>query len=781
MEAQKIAATPGESRALSTGAITLFVVASLGISAMIVVGHVVAWNLEQTAIADESFRALGNAGKVWFLVQAAAVAVLAGIGVAVSKSVFRPVYRSWLVAALVTLPAWSLRFVGPNNDQVGASLQILICLVAAAIVLLLRLNRRPTSSHGHMLLALAIVPLGIWPFLLWGALGSGTDTLLHLLVGRACGLLAAALFVTTDSHYFLKGLGIGVLLAILGSSIGYDGGQLLLLVVLPAYGFVLAYIAASLPASTLAVGLLAAAPLVFIDPTELTIVLGDLLPWAMKASFLMLGLGLLISLVAWLLFRSAWRNTGGNLPAAKVHVSIPVVLWAAALAVYGFFGLHGFSGDCLFVVMKDQADLSQATTIKDRNQRLTYVYKTLTQEANKSQAGLRGTLDRYGVHYTPYYLVNSMEVNGSALVKLYLQSRPDVDRVLPSPRLRPVPSLSAALRGDRTSIDQNPTWNVTMIGADRVWKDFGVTGKGIVVGQSDSGADGKHPALRDQYRGAATGSNDFNWYDPWTGSTSPEDDGGHGTHTLGIVLGKGGIGVAPDAQWIGCVNLERNLGDPPLYLNCMQFMLAPFPQHGDPSKDGDPTRAAYVLNNSWGCPTLEGCDALTFQPAVDALRKAGIFVVVSAGNDGPICSTLDNPPALYGSVLSVGAVDASGNMAFFSSRGPVTADGSGRIKPDLVAPGVQVVSSLPGGTYGPLDGTSMAGPHVVGVVALMWSANPALIGDIDRTEQILIQTAQPYNGVEPSDQCFTGGSRPNNAYGYGIVDAYEAVKMALGK
>ena len=101
------------------------------------------------------------------------------------------------------------------------------------------------------------------------------------------------------------------------------------------------------------------------------------------------------------------------------------------------------------------------------------------------------------------------------------------------------------------------------------------------------------------------------------------------------MLGKGGIGVAPDAQWIACVNLERNLGNPPLYLNCMQFMLAPFPHNGDPLKDGDPTRAAYVLNNSWGCPTLEGCDAESLRPAVDALRKAGIFVAVSAGNDGP--------------------------------------------------------------------------------------------------------------------------------------------------
>src|SRR5262249_18458912 len=131
-------------------------------------------------------------------------------------------------------------------------------------------------------------------------------------------------------------------------------------------------------------------------------------------------------------------------------------------------------------------------------------------------------------------------------------------------------------------------------------------------------------------------------------------------------------------------------------------------------------------------------------------------------------------------VFSVGAVDRFGDVANFSSRGPVTVDGSNRVKPDIAAPGVEVVSSLPDGTYGPESGTSMAGPHLVGVVALMWSTNPALVGNIDRTEQILIQTARPYTGNRPDDQCFTGGT-PNNAYGYGIVDAYAAVRAALGK
>ncbi|MEK7323940.1 MAG: S8 family serine peptidase, partial [Chloroflexota bacterium] len=296
-------------------------------------------------------------------------------------------------------------------------------------------------------------------------------------------------------------------------------------------------------------------------------------------------------------------------------------------------------GDRLFVILKDQADVSAATQIADRDERLTFVYQTLTSHANTTQADIRQTLDRFGVHYTPYYLVNAIEVDNNPLVRLYLATRSDVDRVLYSPRLRPLPEPESVNTGVETTVSESPGWNIKMIGADQVWTEFGATGQGIVVGQSDSGVDGDHPALSDAYRGQATGD-DYNWFDPWEGTTSPNDEGGHGTHTMGTVLGGRGIGVAPGAQWIGCVNLERNLANPALYLDCMQFMLAPFPHDGNPLTDGDPALAAHVLNNSWGCPVSEGCDPNALLPAVDALRAAGIFVVASAGNDGPACGSV---------------------------------------------------------------------------------------------------------------------------------------------
>ncbi len=313
------------------------------------------------------------------------------------------------------------------------------------------------------------------------------------------------------------------------------------------------------------------------------------------------------------------------------------------------------------------------------------------------------------------------------------------------------------------------------IQADDVWVELDVRGEGIIIGQSDSGVELDHPELLDSYRGV-DGNHDSNWYDPWNGSASPVDFSGHGTHTLATILGNQ-TGVAPDAQWIACVNLARNLGSPSRYLDCMQFMLAPFPQNADPFKDGQPSIGANILNNSWGCPEIEGCDDLVFQPAVSALKQAGIFFVASAGNDGPSCASLNVPPPIYAETFAVGAIDRYGELADFSSIGPISADESSISKPDLLAPGVSILSALPQGSYGKLSGTSMAGPHVAGVIALMWSANSMLIGDIDRTTQILIETADPYSGSIPD--CPGAQSYPSTASGYGLVNAYKAVLMAV--
>ena len=221
----------------TNGAMILFVLASLALSLLIIVGQSLAWFLEQLAISSESFSVFGKAGIVWFLAQALIVAVICWIAVTVSKSIFRPVYRSWMIASLIMLPSLGLKFLGPNNDQAGAFLQVLFGLLTGSVILLVR--KREFRFDRRSLFALVIVPLGIWPFILWGAFGSGTDFILNLFAGLAFGLLAASLVVTTESNRFFNGLGIAVLVAILGSSFGYDGAQLLLIVVVPIFGFAL--------------------------------------------------------------------------------------------------------------------------------------------------------------------------------------------------------------------------------------------------------------------------------------------------------------------------------------------------------------------------------------------------------------------------------------------------------------------------------------------------------------------------------------------------------------
>src|SRR5207253_1167579 len=181
---------------------------------------------------------------------------------------------------------------------------------------------------------------------------------------------------------------------------------------------------------------------------------------------------------------------------------------------------------------------------------------------------------------------------------------------------------------------------------------------------------------------------------------APCDDNAHGTHTTGTTTGDDGagnqIGVAPGAKWIGCRNMDQGNGTPATYTECFQFFIAPTDLAGN---NPDPTKRPDVMNNSWGCPTSEGCAATTLQTIVHDTVAAGIFVEASAGNSGSSCSTVTDPPALYADAFSTAAYNISNTLASFSSRGPVTADGSNRRKPDIGGPGVNVRSSIPGNTY----------------------------------------------------------------------------------
>jgi serine protease AprX len=306
-----------------------------------------------------------------------------------------------------------------------------------------------------------------------------------------------------------------------------------------------------------------------------------------------------------------------------------------------------------------------------------------------------------------------------------------------------------------------------------------------VVASADTGVRWTHNSFKPHYR-AWDGTNadhDYNWHDSIhvsvgnvSGNDSPEpcDDQAHGSHTTGTMVGDDGagnqIGMAPGAKWIGCRNMDANVGTPARYIECMEWFLAPTRIGGG---DPDPTKAPDITNNSWECPPSEGCSADTLQAAVEAQAAAGIMMLSAAQNSGPGCSTVQNPPGIYEATYTAGALTTgTDTIAGFSSRGPVTADGSNRIKPDITAPGTNTRSSTNASdnSYANFNGTSMATPHIAGAMALLWNANPSLRHQLTPSRDALNNSA-----VHISSTLCGDAGPPNNVYGWGRVDILAAV------
>ncbi len=635
--------------------------------------------------------------------------------------------RVWTIGAGLFAVGTALRALpATQNTWFLAALTVIVAVAAFA------LRRGPWGWSGW---GAAAGLAALAPFLWTGGLGGWLETFFALTASAGLGLLAAS---TLDDRFWaaydtgkamrivVGGLVAGVALTLFAAGAGGNGAQLLLILVLPP----LAFAAAALKRVWPMIGIAAFGPLGFVDPVEVNIFLleNDIAYWVAIAAVASLVIGLLVGVVYLLPLPSR----------AGIAAAVAAVLAAGAL--YAFAGRPGFYGDQLFVVMKEQADLTGVPTTTGvgagRDARVAAVYQRLVEHANRTQQDLRGQLDRLRLPYRPYYLVNAIMVTGGPEVRAWLGLRDDVDRVLLDQRLRPLPRPIPEAHGGITEPPDRPQWNLEMVGAPAAWAQ-GHTGRGIVVGGSDSGADVEHPALRANYRGG-----DDSWFDAWNGTATPSDRNGHGTHTLATAVGKENVGVAPDAQWIACANLDRGLGSPSLYLDCLQFMLAPFPHGGDPFTDGRPARAPHVLTNSWGCPPVEGCDYETMRPATDALAAAGIAFVAAAGNEGDRCGSIDDPPAPDPAAFTVAAVDEGRQVTSFSSRGEPASG-----KPDISAPGEEILSAMPGDTYAMNSGTSMATPHVAGVIALLWSAEPELVGDLDSTYLLLEDTATPVRGT----------------------------------
>lgn len=506
----------------------------------------------------------------------------------------------------------------------------------------------------------------------------------------------------------------------------------------------------------------------------------------------------LIPALALLIFAVRTFQTGGAAPDTERALTKIDPYLIEQLQLGGRSSL----GEVEFIVrFADEADLSNVVAFESKNEKADFVFSQLVSTARETQSDQRALLTQQGAAMIrPLWLINGAVMRGNRDALIALAADESVDFIYGNPTVAldlvdPEP-LKGGEKDARADLQSDITWGIDQIDAELVWA-AGVRGAGAVIGGQDTGYDWDHPALVSQYRGFngvdTPVTHAYNWHDSIRedfGSNGNRcgfdidfacDDGYHGTHTMGTMVGQADgydIGVAPEAEWIGCRNMEEGFGKPSTYIECFEWFLAPTDLDGN---NPDPSKGPHVINNSWGCPPVEGCNSSNFELmalAVDNLRAAGVVVVVSAGNSGSSCSTVSSPAAIFGGSFSVGATNSSDSITSFSSRGPVTVDGSNRLKPNIVAPGQNVLSSVPSTGYASLQGTSMAGPHVAGAVALLISADPTLAGEVDLIETILAESAVP---LTTNQGC--GGdsstSVPNHVYGHGRLDAYAAYLAAL--
>jgi serine protease AprX len=432
-------------------------------------------------------------------------------------------------------------------------------------------------------------------------------------------------------------------------------------------------------------------------------------------------------------------------------------------------------GETEFLVyLSSQADLSGAGSLLTKLQKGWYVYHALTSVADRAQKPVIAELESLGVEHHAYWIADMIWVRGTLNIVQLLAGRPDVAHLYANPRV----ALDAPFTEVASSSQpQGVEWNIAKVNAPEVWA-LGYTGQGVVIGGADTGYAWDQPAIKNQYRGwdGSTVNHDYNWFDATADpSPTPIDPypSAHGTHTMGIMVGDDGgdnqIGMAPGARWIGCRNMDADgKGSPQTYIACYQWFVAPTRVDGTEPR---PDLAPDVINNSWSCPLSEGCiEPDVLLTVVQNLRAAGIVSTHSAGNSGSGCGSVDTPAAIYDESFTVGATDSTDTIASFSNRGPITVDGSERPKPDISAPGVGVRSCVPGG-YASMTGTSMASPHVAGLVALLISAYPNLRGQVDQIESTIERTALHISSTE----CGSSGV-PNNVYGWGRIDALAAVE-----
>jgi subtilisin family serine protease len=340
-----------------------------------------------------------------------------------------------------------------------------------------------------------------------------------------------------------------------------------------------------------------------------------------------------------------------------------------------------------------------------------------------------------------------------------LASFENVERIFLDRKIKLAPLNGEMVDG----INEEYTYGLEKIGVPEVRSMMPeLNGRGVRVGIIDTGIDAAHPELRNKTKAWRDFTPDV--------KDKPYDDNGHGTHVAGTIAGSGvggtQIGVAPGADLIIAKVFTRG-GSATLsgILRAMEWVANP---DGNPDTNDRP----HVVNNSWGGGPSADVSKDPFNQAVVTWVQLGIFPSFAAGNSGPSAETVGSPGCLP-SAFAVGATDDSDRAASFSSRGPVNIIVDGKrqrlVKPEISAPGVAVVSSMPGGRYAKLSGTSMATPHVTGAIALLYQLRPTL--NIAEMRSILLNTAKDLGG-DGHDTTF-GAGRLNLVNAVRSIDSFD--------
>lgn len=431
----------------------------------------------------------------------------------------------------------------------------------------------------------------------------------------------------------------------------------------------------------------------------------------------------------------------------------------------------------LFIEFSARADLSRAEGLS-WEEKGEYVYNRLQRTADLSQDQVRSFLGGRRIEFKSYIINNTIYIPGATQELLdELSGFRGINRFYLEEIFR-VPDLVPVITEDSINAVE---WGIAKVHANDAWAQ-GYRGQGMVVANVDTGVRYTHNALVNQYRGNngnGTYTHTYSWYDPTnTYPSSPGDNNGHGTHTMGTMVGDDGgsnqIGVAPGAEWIACKGCSSSSCASNHLLSCFDWMLAP---------GNDTNQRPNVVNNSWG-----GCSySTTYKTAIQNLRSSGIYPVFSNGNtsncgySAPFCGSVGSP-GTYVEVTGVGATDSNDSIASFSLWGPSQDPAGGsEIKPEVSAPGASIRSSYryTDSNYATMSGTSMAAPHVSGALAVIWSACPALLGDFEASEQLLENTALK---IAYNTGCGNEGpgNIPNNAFGNGRIDVQAAISACLG-